>query len=234
MVHIKRMGYAGKLKENRLALKLRKKGLSYNEIQKKVSVSKDTLSRWCRDIILTPNQMERLKNRKLNGAERGRIIGAKRQQQERIKKTKELLNQGKKQVGLLNKRDRFIAGIGLYLGDGHKGDQGVGFSNSNSRIIQFMMSWFREFCNVPEEKFRGQIWIHDNLNESQAKIFWSKTTGIPIEQFTKSYIAKNKTNSRKIRKKLHEHGVFAIRIHKSNLQRKILGWMVGILGKPLI
>jgi hypothetical protein len=229
MVHIKRVGYAGKLEEKNLALKLRGKGLSYSEIRKNVLVSKSALSLWCRDVILTPNQMERLKKRKLNGAERGRIIGAKRQQQERIKKTKELLNQGKKEVGSLNKRDRFIAGIALYLGDGCKGDKGVGFSNSNSRIIQFMMSWFREFCDIPENKFRGQIWIHDNLNEPQAKIFWSKTTGIPIKQFTKSYIAKNKTNSRKIRKKLHEHGVFAIRIHK-----RILGWMVGILGKPLI
>lgn len=228
------MGYAGKLEEKSLALKLRRKGLSYNEIRKAVPVSKSTLSLWCRDIILTPNQMEKLQKRRLSGTERGRIIGAKKQQQERIKKTKKLLNQGKNEVDLLNKRDRFIAGIGLYLGDGYKGDKGVGFSNSNSRIIQFMMSWFREFCNIPEEKFRGQIWIHDNLNEPQAKIFWSKTTGIPTKQFTKSYIAKNKTNSRKIRKKLHEHGIFAIRIHKSNLQRKILGWMVGILGEPLI
>lgn len=234
MVHIKRVGYAGKLEEKSLALKLRRKGLSYNEIRKNVLVSKGTLSLWCRDVILTPNQMERLKKRRLDGTERGRIIGAKRQQQERIKKTKELLNQGKREVDLLNKRDRFIAGIALYLGDGYKGDKGVGFSNSNSGIIQFMMNWFREFCNVPEEKFRGQIWIHENLNELKARKYWSKITKIPIEQFQKSYIAENKTKSRKIRKKLHEHGIFAIRAHDSGLQRKILGWMAGILGKPLV
>lgn len=228
------MGYAGKLEEKRLALKLRRKGFSYNEIQKKVSVSKDTLSRWCRDVILSLSQMERLKNRRLRGAEKGRIIGAKKQQVDRIKRTKKLLKEGKKEVGVLSKRDRFIAGIALYLGDGYKSDKSIGFSNSNHKIISFMMNWFREFCQIPEEKFRGQIWIHENLNELKARKYWSKISGIPLEQFRKSYIAKNKTKSRKIRKQLHKYGVFAIRVSSAEVQRKILGWMSGILGEELL
>lgn len=69
------MGYVGKLEEKMLAIKLRKKGLSYSQIKRKVQVSKDTLSRWCREVILSPEQMETLLKRKLQGAERGRLIG---------------------------------------------------------------------------------------------------------------------------------------------------------------
>lgn len=228
------MGYTGKLEEKSLALKLRRQGLSYNEIQKKVPVSKDTLSRWCRDVILTPGQMERLRRKSLKGAERGRIIGAKRQQRDRIRRTKELLEKGKKEVGLLSERDRFIAGIALYLGDGLKSDKSVGFSNSNSKIIKFMMSWFREFSRIPEEKFRGSIWIHENLNELKARKYWSEISGIPPSQFQKSYIARNKKNSRKIRKQLHKYGIFAIRVSSAEAQRKILGWIAGILGKSVV
>ncbi|MBL7150642.1 hypothetical protein ISS86_01785 [Candidatus Microgenomates bacterium] len=228
------MGYAGKLEEKRLALKLRGKGLSYSEIREKVPVSKDTLSRWCRDVILTLAQMERLRQKKLKGAEKGRFIGAKRQQQARIRRTKKLLEKGKKEIGLFSKRDRFIAGVGLYLGDGLKGDKGVGFSNSNPKIIKFMMRWLREFCQIPEEKLSGSIWIHENLNELKARKFWSKLTGIPLRQFRKSYIAKNKTKSRKIRKNLHQYGVFAVRVSNAAVQRKILGWIAGILGEPVI
>lgn len=228
------MGYAGKLREKQQAIKLRKKGFSYSEIQKTVHVSKDTLSRWCRDVILTPSQMEELRSKRLRGAARGRIIGAKKQQHDRIKRTKELIKKGKKEVGLMNKRDRFIAGIALYLGDGYKSDKGVGFSNSSSQVIAFMMRWFREFSQVPEEKFRGQIWIHEDLDELKARKYWSKITKIPISQFQKSYIAKNKRESKKIRKKLHEYGVFAVRISSAETQRKILGWIAGILGKELI
>lgn len=228
------MGYAGKLEEKRLAIKLRRKGLSYSEIQKKVPVSKDTLSRWCRDVILTPEQMGRLRQKSLKGAEKGRIIGAKRQQRDRIRRTKRLLKEGKKEVGLLSVRDRFVAGIALYLGDGLKSDREVGFSNSNPRIIRFMMRWFREFCQIPREKFRGAIWIHENLDELKARKYWSKITQIPLGRFQKSYIAKNKTKSRKIRKQLHKYGVFAIRISSAEIQRKILGWIAGILGESVV
>lgn len=54
------MGYTGKLRLKRRAIKLRKQGLSYSEIRKKVRVSKSTLSRWCRDVAITEEQALRL------------------------------------------------------------------------------------------------------------------------------------------------------------------------------
>ncbi|MFH1561463.1 MAG: hypothetical protein ABID04_02695 [Patescibacteria group bacterium] len=228
------MGFAGKLEEKELAIELRGKGLSYGEILRQVEVSKSTLSRWCRDVIMSPAQLGKLRQKKLMGAERGRIIGAKKQQLKRIRRTEELLKDGKKDVGKLDKRDRFIAGIGLYLGDGTKGDREVGFSNSNPTIIRFMVGWLREFCLIPEKKFRGQIWIHDNQSELEARRYWSKLTGIPVDQFHESYISKNKTRSKKIRKKRHDHGIFAIRVSSTEIQRKILGWMGGITENDVV
>ena len=228
------MGYSGKLREKQEAIKLRENGLSYNEIQKKIRVSKSTLSLWCRDVAIIPFQALRLLKNQAKGRNKGRIISAKKQQLARIARTKFLLNKGRKEVGKLSKRDRFIAGVALYAGDGMKGDRHVGFSNSNAEIIQFMMKWLREFCKVPDSKFKGCIWIHDNLDSKKAERFWSKTTRIPLNQFHKTYIAKNKRNSRKIRKKIHENGVFAIRVCDVSLQRWIKGWMVGVLGDGVV
>lgn len=223
------MGYIGKYEEKLLAQKLRRQGYSYSQIRKKISVSKSTMSLWCRDVALTPEQALKLFKKKLEGAERGRIIGAKKQQQARIARTKKLLSSGKKEVGKLTKKERFIAGIGLYAGDGSKGDKNVNFANSNPKIISFMVSWLREFFNVREEKFRGAIWIHDNLDVKKAEKYWSKLTKIPLSQFNKTYIAENKEQSRKIRKQIHKYGVFAIRISRVELQRKMRGWMAGVL-----
>ena len=50
------MGYAGKVKEKLYAQELRKKGYSYKEILTQISVSKDTISRWCKNIELTSEQ----------------------------------------------------------------------------------------------------------------------------------------------------------------------------------
>lgn len=221
------MGYSGKLEEKQIAIELRKKGLSYKQILQKVNVSKDSVSRWCRDIILTPEQMEELLHRKLKGSEKGRIIGAKKNQEKRTKEIETMLNEGINEIGELSKRDRFLIGIALYAGEG--GKKNLQFANSDPKIINFMMTWFREFCNVPENKFRGAIWIHDNLDANKAKEFWSNLTKIPHHQFYKTYIAENKVNSRKIRKNIHKFGVFSIQYSNTKAHRKILGWMSGVL-----
>jgi len=228
------MGYYGKIKEREKAKELRKKGLSYGEILKQVKVSKDSLSRWCRDIELTEKQIERLCKRAEDGRFRSRKIVGARRKAERRERIKNLMEEGKREVGKLNLRERFMAGIGLYTGDGLKGFQSVGFSNSNHKAINFMMDWFREFCQISENQFRGQIWIHDNQDERKAREFWSRITNIPLTQFHKSYIAKNKPNSNKIRKQQHKYGVFAIRVSSAKVQRRILGWMTGILENKIV
>lgn len=221
------MGYFGKLEEKEVVINLRKKGFSYKQILKEVNVSKDTISRWCRDITLTPQQMELLLKRKLHGGEKGRLVAAKLKHNIREKEILSLSKKGIKEVGNLSKRDRFISGISLYAGEGGKTQ--LEFANSDPKIIKFMMSWFREFCEIPESKFRGAIWIHDNLDSSEAKSFWSKTTGIPKSQFFKTYLAKNKLNSRKIRKNIHQFGVFSIVASNVRVHRKILGWIAGVM-----
>jgi len=228
------MGYYGFIEKRIKAQSLRGKGLSYKEIQKFVDVPKSTLSGWCKDIFLTEKQLNRLLENKLKGAARGRIIGAKKLQAKKRKQIKQLLNEGKKQIGKLTKRDRFITGVALYAAEGTKIDKEAAFANSDPIMIKFMMSWFREFCLVPEHKFRGAIWLHDNLSDSKAKKFWSKITGIPLNQFHKTYLAKNKTSSLKIRKNKHQNGVFSIKFSDKKILRLIMGWIAGVLGKKLI
>ena len=223
------MGYAGKLKEKRTAIRLRKQGLSYSQIKKEVKVSKDTLSRWCRDIILSPLQLEKLQKRKITGSEKGRLIGAKVNQQKRIKQEKALMSKEIKEVGKVDKRDRFIAGIALYMADGSKAGSGVEFTNSNPKMIKFMTNWFKEFCGVKTSKLRGSLWIHQNLDISKAKKFWAKQTGITQGQFHKTYIAEDKKESKKIRKIRHKYGIFKIRFFDVAKLRLIKGWIEGVL-----
>jgi len=228
------VGYFGNLEKKLEAQKLRKMGLSYSEIQKVVPVPKSTLSGWCRDIALTEKQALRLFKNKLSGSARGRIIGAKRVQAKRLKQIAEMMAEGKKEVGKLSTRDKFIAGISLYAAEGTKRDKVCSFSNSDPKLIKFMSAWFREFCHVPEKKLRGAIWIHDNLDAIGAVKYWSKLTNVPITQFHKTYIAKNKVNSPKIRKNIHQYGVFSFRFSDAKVHRKIMGWIAGMLASQLV
>lgn len=226
------MGYYGRLELKQKAQEMRRSGSSYNEIIEKLHLSKSTVSNWCKDVVLNKEQLFRLYQNKKTGALKGSIIGAKVQQNKRILITKKLYVQGEKEVGPLNKRDRFIAGIALYSAEGTKIDKGCCFSNSDPTMIIFMVEWFKEFGKVPVNKFRGALWLHEGLDEIKAKKYWSSVTGIPQEQFYKTYIVRDKNESKKIRKNKHLYGIFSFHVSDVLLLRKIMGWIGGILKKP--
>lgn len=214
--------------KRRIAKKLRSTGQSYSEIAQVTGVTKSTVSRWCRDIKLGDKEIERLERRKVEGGKRGRAKAAKIKKKETNQRIKRAIELGRKEVGLVTKRDRFVAGISLYAGDGRKGLYSkASFANSDPQLIEFMMGWFRDFCKVPCDKFRGAIWIHDNQDIEGAEVFWSRLTGIPLDHLHKTYkVSYNKDTSKKNR---HKNGVFKIIVCDVQLQRKIMGWMSKLL-----
>jgi hypothetical protein len=219
------MGYFGLLNEKLIAQKLRKRGLSYKEILQSVHVSKDTISRWCKDIPLTEQQKQRLISNKRFGQHKGSIIAAENKRIARDKKIIRIYKDSRKQLGKLSKKNKFFAGVALYAAEGDKTDGKGGFANSDPKLIKFMMEWFRQYCDLPLSKFRGAIWLHEGLSERKAKKYWSDLTGIPETQFHKTFIAENKINSNKIRKNIHSYGIFSIRFSDSDKHRRIMGWI---------
>ena len=220
------MSYAGKLDLKLKSQKLRGKGWSIKAIEKELKVSRSSVSLWVRNVKLTKKQLERLYLNKKTGQLKGSIIAAMNKIKTREELTKKLMDEGEGEVGIVATRDKFIIGVALYFAEGSKGDQGVRFSNSDPRAIKFMTEWLRKFCNVPEEKFRGSLYLNDNLDERKARQFWSNLTGIPLTQFTKTYIVKNNPN--RLRKVKHIYGVFRVTVNNVNLHRKIMGWISGI------
>ena len=228
------MGYAGKLAEKKLALDLRSRGYSYHEILKRVKVSRSTLSLWCRGMALEDAFVERLRERRVKGGELGRLIAARNKVIAREERTSKLIKEGIKQVGSVSLRDKFVAGIALYAGDGVKGDKSVHFANSNPALIKFIADWLREFGRIKESKFRCSVWIHDDQDSAKAVKYWSEITGIPKFQFHKTYIVRSRVESKKVRKKVNEFGVCAIKVADVALQRRIKGWMEALLGMRML
>lgn len=102
----------------------------------------------------------------------------------------------------------------------------VRFSNGDPRMIQLMMKYFREACQVPEDKFRGYIHIHESLDHVVAEKYWSSVSDIPLINFYKTYRKPN-PSSKGLRITL-PYGVFDIYVADSKLFLKIEGWTKGI------
>ncbi len=223
------MGYVGQLQNKIKAQELRKKGKSYNEIKDLLHIPKSTISDWCKDIVLTEQQQNRLYGNKKSGGIKGSYIASQNKRNRRIFITNELFQEGKSLVSHCSKDDLFFAGLAFYASEGTKIDKGCCFSNSDPKIIRFMVEWFITYWKIPMDKFHGSVWLHEGLSESEAIKYWSRITKIPSRQFYKTYIEKNKPDSKKIRKNIHKYGVFSFYIHDVYLLRKIMGGIDGIL-----
>ena len=211
--------------QKELVQSLRRQGLSYREILAQVpfSLSRSTISSWCKDIELTAVQLDRLDGLYREGSYRGRLLGPKATQRRRQLEVDIIRAQAGLDVPALTKRDLWVAGLMLYWAEGDK-KESVGFSNSNQSMVCFMMRWFREVCGVPEKKFRAQIHLHTGQDEQAIKHFWSQVTNIPLSQFGKSYVKREGTGHRK---NILYKGTIHIRIHHSDLLQRIHGWIEG-------
>ena len=212
-----------KLKEKLKAIELRKDGKSYKEIQKRIPVSKGTLSIWLRDIKLTLLQEQRIY---VELRQKNAYRLAKANQKKRIEKTKEIIEKAKKDIPSYLENPLFLAGLMLYWAEGDKSDESevVKFSNSDPEMIIFMIKWFRKICKVPEKKFRIALHIHELHCRKNTENYWSKITSIPRSQFHKTQIKPTSLGHRKNR--LY-NGTCAIIVSNKDLFRKIKGWKMG-------
>lgn len=214
-----------KPKEKNLALNLRKQGWSMNEIKDKLRVSKSSISLWVRNIKLTDDQKRALSQKGLTkeSIERRRATRLSRENARR----QIIVDAAREEIDTLSELELKLIGVALYWAEGGKTNRGsVQLSNGDPRIIRLMMKFFKKICKVPKEKFRAHIHIHPHLNIKKAENYWSSISGIPLNQFYKTYSKPNKASQNK--KDSLPFGTFDIYVHSTELFLKIKGWTEGI------
>lgn len=218
-----------KIKEKERAINLRKKGFSYSEILKEISVTKSTLSLWLRSVGLSKKQKQRLTEKKLAAMRRGWEAVHVR----RLLLTEEIKKKAKKEIGKINKRDLWLIGIALYWGEGHKekkykAGQEVAFDNSDPRMILLFIRWLEKICQIPQNNLTYDLYIHETADWRTAQKYWAKILSIPVGRI-RVYFKKNKIKTKRKNKGENYHGLIRIRATKStNFNRKINGWIEGI------
>src|SRR3989344_1769076 len=100
------------------AIKLREKGESVREIAKKLGVAKSSASLWTRHVILSIEQLEKLKGNFLKGGERGRTISSLNQKRARLLRIEQEKERGTRAFFKLSPQELRIAGLCLYWAEG--------------------------------------------------------------------------------------------------------------------
>lgn len=206
---------------------LRMKGMSLNEIIASLKVPKSTVRYWCRDIILSDSSKKRLiKKQKIGG-----LIAAEKLRARRIEETKRLLDEGIQEIGRFTQKELFLVGVALYWAEGYrKGNEEFGFTNSDPRMITLMIRWLQEICGISRTRIRLRVCINIAHKNRLGIIqrFWSKSTGIPLLQFSKpTLIWLN--NKKHYANSSYYFGTLRVKVLQgTSFRRKVMGWLEGM------
>jgi hypothetical protein len=220
-----------KTKLNKKAITLRKKGLTYSAILEKIPVAKSTLALWFKEVKLSVPQQQRITKARLEAGLRGGL--AKHNQ--RIKRSREVIQKAEKEVGKISKREMWLIGIILYWGEGSKEKEwkpgsGTQFMNMDGQMIKIFLKWLY-YCKVNKNKICFEIHLHENHKHriNEIRKYWSTITKFPTSSFERIYFKKNKINTNRKNIGQNYRGTLKITVRQSStLLRQITGWIKGI------
>ncbi len=205
-----------KLQDRRVALELRKQGLSYAQIRKKLNVSKSTLSIWLRHLPLTKDQISDLRDNNQVRIEKFR----KSMMLKRRIRWDVSYNEGRKLLPL-SERELYFCGLMLYWGEGNKAHLNtVSVTNTDPSVLVFTVNWFIHSLKVPFSKIKCILHLYSDMNIERELDYWSSMLGIPVGNFVKSYIKSSKREL--VDHKGFGHGTCTAMVHDTLLKERIM------------
>jgi len=209
--------------EREQARELRRvRGLSVKQIARVVGVAPSSVSLWVRDVPLTPEQLEVLRqknpayNRQLRGAtrnaERGRARRRAYQEEGRtVARRGEALH---------------MAGAMLYWAEGDKGSRNaVRLSNSDPELIRLFVRFLRAYFDVTDEHMRVTCNLFADHMERKLEIerFWLDVIGLPQSCLCKSVVNVYSKYSQKKRRNKLPYGTVRVGVHSTRVVQSIYG-----------
>ena len=220
--------YAHRIK----AQKMRRSGNSILTIARKLSVSKSTVSLWCREIALNDTQIKNLKENQKSASLKGRLIGAEVNKKKRLEAITSSYYYGHKTIGIISSRERTLIATALYWSEGSKSESTTGFQfiNSDPDMIILMKNFLVSDMGVLQDDIVCAIQINEIHKDRIKKvlIFWKNLLDLNDEQIRKPYFVKTKVA------KVYEnhdtyYGVCRLIVRKSTmLKYKMLGLIKAI------
>lgn len=210
-----------KVFEKEKSIILRKKGFSYRDILKEIPVSKSSLSAWLKDLPLTTAEKHYLKNRRDSNISLGRVRAASAIHSNRVEREKKIFQEAKQEF-LKYKKDHFFQlGIALYWAEGAHRSEIFSFTNSDHEMVSVMLAWMYKYYGLNKGDINARLYIHKPYAHENCEFFWSKMTGIPIENFRRTIY---KPTGLLVKKRPNYKGCIRILVGKKVYFCKIQFW----------
>ncbi|OGI95075.1 hypothetical protein A2917_01715 [Candidatus Nomurabacteria bacterium RIFCSPLOWO2_01_FULL_42_17] len=202
----------------RKAILLRKSGLSYGSIAKKLGISKSTASLWLYAIKLNYEQRKNLYSNQVKHLN----TGENSQRNRRAREVNIIINEAKTKISKKISLESYrLFGTALYWAEGSKNKM-FHMTNSDPSLIVFWVKWLKKIFNIQPNILKVRLNIYPQQSEKLIRKFWSELTNIPMSNFGKSYI---KPLSNNYKKNNLYYGTVRIEVPKStNYRYMVYAW----------
>lgn len=212
---------------------LRREGKTYSEIKNilDISVSKSTLSDWCKNVKLPTWYDEKIKELNSKSFNKARKIAWASNRKKREDFLKSVEDEAMKIVASLDEANLKIILAALYLGEGAKwkGHSGLMLGSSDPGVILLYMVLLDRCYGIGPHELKCRICYRADQNIKKLEVFWSKTTDIPLNNFYKTK-PDPRTVGKKTRNKEYK-GVCVLTCKGANVQLELEQIIVILLKK---
>jgi hypothetical protein len=195
------------------AIKMRRRGMTLDEIAERLALNKTTVFYWIKDIPLgrprRSNPGQRKGNEKMVAAFKAKRDAA--------------YLQGRAEFEQLAKEPTFIDFVCMYIGEGYKRCRNeVSIGNSDPDVVVLAAHWLRRFSNRP---VRFCLQYHADQDVDELRRFWGDLVGVEPDEIS----LQRKSNSNQMRKRTwrSKHGVLTVRTSDTYLRSRLQAWMEG-------
>ena len=194
--------------------------MSIKAIAEALGCGKGTVSNWCHDIVLTPEQEEALQ--KSDKRRKAQIAAAEKNVRVHREKRLEYQEEGRQKA---RENDPLhVAGCMLYWGEGTKSRNSLAFVNSDTGMMKLFARFLRESLNVSDEQFTVSInvYLGDELNPDDVKAYWLKILGLDNSALRKCRFNSQPVSSQQKGRKLL-YGTCSLYVNSTRLVQHIYG-----------
>ncbi len=199
------------------ACELRRQGHSIKEIAEALEVSRSSVSVWVRDIVLTNEQLQVLKDRqRLWGAQNA---GAKHNRTNALAQREQFQAEGRSQAksgSMLH-----LMGCMLYWAEGAKGRNGINFVNADPNMLRLFAQFLREELFVLDSEIVIYIHTHtqDAIEIERIVAYWLDLLMLPRSALRKVLFKQGSDTRRNVL----QNGVCSLRVYRTDLVQHIFG-----------
>jgi hypothetical protein len=219
-----------------IAISLRKSGKTYGEVIEILKVPKSTVCSWLKGVSLSDplkkQILERSREKWRKNITVYNQVYAKIRSQKAAEIREKYTKEAYKEIKKISEVELRLIGSSLFWAEGNKKNRNaLCFSNSDPAIIKVMMRFFRDICEIPDEKIKPRAHIYPGIDCRKTLEFWSKTTGLPQNNFYSPQVQISRVSKGRRPRNTLPFGTLHITAGNTEITSKVKGWIRGIAEK---